>query len=72
MYIRIRAIASAKKESIIETGDNRYTIQVKEPKLRNLANNRIIEIFREMYPGKRMRIINGYNAPYKLLSIDEE
>ena len=71
MYIRVSVTPKAKKESVIETEDNRFTISVKEPAENNYANNRVLEIVKEYFPdAKRIRIINGHKSRTKLIDVD--
>ncbi|MEI6659953.1 MAG: DUF167 domain-containing protein [bacterium] len=72
MYIRVNAIAGAKKESIEKVGENCYDISVREPAERNLANARIRTLLaRELsFPEKFVRLISGHQSPHKIFSID--
>ena len=72
MYIKVRVIAGAKKEIITEESADHFKISVKEPAERNLANSRILEIFRAKFPGKNVQIINGHHSPSKLLVVDDD
>lgn len=71
MYIRVNAIAGAKKESVKEIGENRLEISVREPAERNMANKRIAELVAAHcgVPPKAVRLINGHRSPHKLFSI---
>jgi len=72
MYIKVKVLASAKKEKVENVGDNRYLISVKEPAERNLANTRICEIIASIYKinSKAIRIISGHQSPSKILSVN--
>ncbi|HAE36784.1 TPA: hypothetical protein DCX66_03545 [Candidatus Nomurabacteria bacterium] len=72
MYIKIKVQAGAKKEKIEKKKDNQYTISVKEPAERNLANARIREIIAYIYKVniKSVRIISGHQSQSKILSIN--
>ncbi|MBI2046473.1 MAG: DUF167 domain-containing protein [Parcubacteria group bacterium] len=74
MYIRVNAIAGAKKESVKEIGENRLEIAVREPAERNMANKRITELVAAYcgVPPKAARIINGHHSPHKMFSIHEK
>jgi len=61
-----------KAEEVKKISDDHYEISVKEPALRNMANERILEIIKNMYPGVLVRIINGHHSPSKLISVDIE
>ena len=71
MYIKVRVIAGAKREVVDQESADHFKVSVKEPAERNLANSRILEIFRMKFPGKNVQIINGYHSPSKLLAIDD-
>ena len=72
MYIKVRAIAGAKKEEIIEEKPQYYRISVREKAERNEANARIIFLIAQHYQVKEsdVRINNGHHSPSKLLSIN--
>lgn len=71
MYIRVSVTPKSKKETIIQTDENRFTISVKEPAQNNLANSRVIDMIKEYFPNaRRVRIINGHQSRTKLLDVD--
>jgi uncharacterized protein (TIGR00251 family) len=70
MYIKVRVTAGSKKEKIVRESDDHFDIAVKEPAERNLANSRILEIFRTKFPGKNVRLVSGHHSPSKILAID--
>ncbi len=71
MYIKVRVIAGAKKETIIRERHDHFEIFVKEKPERNMANTRIREIIAAQFnvPVAAVRIINGHQSPHKLLSV---
>lgn len=72
MYIKVKVTAGAKKEVISKKAENSYSISVKVPAERNLANARIREIIASIYGIniKSVRIISGHQSPSKILSIN--
>ena len=70
MYIKIRVKVDSKKEIVTKVNEDHFEISLKEKAERNMANNRILEIFREMYPNKPIRIISGHTSPSKIISVD--
>ena len=70
MYIHVKVISDAKEEKIEKKSDTQFVISVKEEAKRNIANYRIIEIFRDIYKTGKVRIINGHHSTSKLLSVD--
>lgn len=73
MYLHIKVIPDSKKEEVLFEKENYLKISVKEPRERNLANGRVLELLREYYPtAKQIRIINGHTSHSKLVSVDVE
>ena len=69
MYIKVRVITEAKKESVTQISADHFKVSVKEPAEQNRANRRIIDIFREHYPDTSIRIVSGHHSPSKILAI---
>ena len=74
MYIKVRVIAGAPKEEIIEESADHFKIKVKEPAKQNLANARIRQIIASRFHVSlpKVRIVNGHHSPSKLLIVDSE
>lgn len=70
MLIKIHVTTEAKNESVIKLADDRYDIAVREPAEDNLANERILELVRHLYPETRIRLVSGHHASAKIISID--
>lgn len=71
MYIRVLVKAGSKKELVTKVHDTEYQMSLREPAERNLANKRVIEIMRALYPNtKVIRIISGHRSPQKMVSVD--
>lgn len=73
MYIRVVVYPSAKKEEVINTGEQRFEIKVKEQALRNLANTRVIELLALHYQinPKLVRIVSGHHSSRKIFSLPD-
>lgn len=73
MYVRVVVYPGVKKEVVVQTGDNRYEIRVKEPAERNLANSRVIEIIAGIYEvnSKMIRVLSGHHTSRKILSLPD-
>ena len=69
MYIKVRVVADAPKEVIQTNEDGIIEMYLREPAERNLANKRVLEIIRNMYPGKLLRMIKGHHAPSKTIEL---
>ncbi len=74
MYIRVNAIAGAKKEKVTRLSADRYDICVREPAERNLANGRIRELLAKdlELPQGAVRLISGHRSPHKIFSVTEK
>lgn len=73
MYIRVRVLAEAKKESVKKLTEDSFVVAVKAPAEQNLANRRVLELIAEYFSilPKQIRIISGHHAPGKILSIPD-
>ncbi|HAS80938.1 MAG: hypothetical protein UR25_C0001G0038 [Candidatus Nomurabacteria bacterium GW2011_GWE1_32_28] len=73
MYIRVKVNPSAKKEIFKQINEDHFEISVKEKAERNLANDRIVEIFSNHFNvfKNKVRIVNGHRSSTKLLIIDK-
>ena len=70
MYIHVKVTAGAREEKIQKKSDTQYLVWVEEDAERNMANKRIVEIFRKIFDTGKVRIINRHHSPSKLISID--
>lgn len=72
MYIKVKVLASAKKEEIKKKSDTNYFISVKEKAERNMANKRVCEIMASLFgvTTKSVRIVNGHQSPSKMFLIN--
>lgn len=71
MYIRVRVIPKAKKETIKKINEQTFEITVKEPAERNLANNRIKELLAIEFglESKSIRIVSGHHSATKIFDV---
>lgn len=74
MYIRVRVVAGAKKESFEQVSEDSFLISVKDPAEQNLANRRVLELMAGHFDvnPKQVRIISGHHSPGKILSVPDE
>lgn len=72
MYIRVFVTPGAKRDVITKEGPDSYTVSVRVPAERNLANERMRELVAEEFkvPIGKVRIINGHHRPGKILSVE--
>ena len=72
MYIKIRVTPDAKVEKFAQKTKDHFTISVREPAERNLANGRVLELVARHFklPVGKVRIISGHHSPSKILNVD--
>lgn len=70
MYLKLKVIPDSKQEKVEQLKDDEYRIWVKAPAEHGLANDRVLEIVREMHPNKRVRLVSGHTSPSKIVSVD--
>lgn len=72
MYVKVRVTPDAKREKVLEISSDALAIQVKEPKERNEANDRVKAIVAEYYHvlPRQVKMLSGFRSPNKLFSID--
>ncbi|MFZ2303531.1 MAG: DUF167 domain-containing protein [Minisyncoccia bacterium] len=73
MYIRVRVLAGAKRESFEQLAGDSFLVSVKEPAEQNLANKRVLELVAAHFglSSKQIRIISGHHSSGKMLSIPD-
>ena len=69
MYIKVRVVTDAPKEVIQKTEDDLIEMYIREPAERNLANRKVLEIIRAMYPNESVRLIKGHHSPSKIIEV---
>lgn len=74
MYIKVRVTPDAKKETFTEDSPDHFTVSVKEPAERNLANKRVMELMARHFriPLGKVRIISGHHSHGKILNVEIE
>lgn len=69
MYLKIKVTVDSKAERVEKISDEEWKVWTKKPAERNLANERVLELVREEYPGEPVRIVSGHHSPSKIVSI---
>jgi len=71
MYIKIHAVADAKREVVKKIAADTYEIHVREPKERNAANARIREVLADTLgvPLGKIKIVTGHRSKRKIFMI---
>jgi uncharacterized protein YggU (UPF0235/DUF167 family) len=70
MYIKVKVRTEAKEEKIEKVKEDTFHVSLKEKAKNNKANERLLEIFRSLYPNRDIRLVAGHHSPSKILSID--
>lgn len=72
MYVRVRVTPSAKKESVKQVSETEFTISVREPAERNLANTRVQELLALALsiPAKQVRMVSGHRSQVKMFTVE--
>ncbi len=73
MFIRVKAYPQAKKEKLIQKGENHFEIYVKEKAERNQVNKKIQEILAKHFQKKenQIHIISGHKRSSKIIELRE-
>ena len=69
MLIKVRVTADARAEKVVRKSDDHFLVSVKEPAERNMANKRVLQIFRGLYPKKSVKLVKGHQSPAKIVEV---
>lgn len=69
MLIKVRVTAGARAEKIVRKSDDHFVVSVKQEAERNMANERVLDIFRKMHPDRAVRLVKGHQSQSKILEI---
>jgi uncharacterized protein YggU (UPF0235/DUF167 family) len=72
-FLRVHVVPSSKREIVIDRGEGKYDIAVRQPAARNLANARVRELVAGMYKVSigKVRIYTGHHSPGKIVIVDD-
>jgi uncharacterized protein YggU (UPF0235/DUF167 family) len=72
MYIHVKVIAGAKKESFKKVSETQFAVSVREKAERNMANHRVIELIARQFhtPTNSVRLLSGHRSPAKVFAVD--
>lgn len=74
MYVEVQVTPGGRKERVTKTRENAYTIVVREPAKRNMANKRVQAILATAFgvsEGK-VRLVAGHRGHKKIFDIELE
>jgi uncharacterized protein YggU (UPF0235/DUF167 family) len=69
VLIKVRVTADARAEKVVKKSDDLYVVSVREPAERNMANKRVIQLFRALYPKKSVKLVKGHRNPAKIVEV---
>jgi uncharacterized protein YggU (UPF0235/DUF167 family) len=69
MYIKIKVETDAHAEKVVRYADDHFLVSVKEPAERNMANRRVLQIFRGLYPRKSVKLVKGHQSLAKIVEV---
>ena len=74
MYLRVKVLPQAKRDSIKAIGPNRFEVNTKAPAERGLANEAVLGLLASHLnlPRTHFRIISGHHERSKLISVREK
>lgn len=72
MYVKVKVVPKAKKETVKKVNDTTFEMSVKEPAERNLANQRIREILAREYGVVigQVRMVTGHHSGSKIFNVE--
>ena len=69
MLIKVRVTPDARAEKVVKKADDLYVVSVREPAERGEANERVLQLLKKEYPGKRVKIVSGHLKGSKIVEI---
>ncbi|HEY9584125.1 MAG TPA: DUF167 domain-containing protein [Candidatus Paceibacterota bacterium] len=70
--IKVRVYPDSDKEKIQKNSDDFYSVYLREPAKKGMANRRLLEILRETVQPKpkRIKIASGHTSPSKIIEVE--
>lgn len=74
MYIKVSVRTDAKREFVIDEGNDKYVVGVAVPAERGMANKRTLELLRSHFGSSRkiINIASGHHSPHKIVSVEDK
>lgn len=69
MLIKVRVKVEAKKQLIMEVRFDSYSVHVVSSSERNAANKEMLEILKDYFKTKHIKIIKGHTTPHKIVDV---
>jgi uncharacterized protein YggU (UPF0235/DUF167 family) len=72
MYVKVKVDPGAKRERVVRENDNTFTMAVKEPAERNLANKRVRELLANAFGVtlQQVRLVTGHHSGSKIYEVE--
>ncbi len=72
MYVKVIVTPHVRREQVTKITDTEFHIEVREPRERNMANKRIIELIAREFgvSTTKVRILTGHRSQSKIVDVD--
>ena len=71
MLIKVKVETDSKFEKIKRISPEKYIISVREPAERGMANGKVIQLLKDLNPGKVVKIVSGHHRSSKIIEIGD-
>jgi uncharacterized protein YggU (UPF0235/DUF167 family) len=69
MLLKIKVKTGSRTEKVEKKAEDLYFVSIKEKAERNMANKRILEIMRSLYPNQSVKLVKGQRSPAKIIEV---
>jgi len=72
MYVHVQVVPDARKELVTKKSETEFSIAVKEPRERNLANKRVRELLASEFgvPLGKVVMLTGHRSTSKIFTVE--
>ncbi len=70
MFIRIEVIPESRNDSVVAEETDRFVVAVRAKAEQGQANRRVLELLRQQFRGKRIRLVSGHHSSHKIVSVE--
>jgi len=69
MLIKVKVKTKIKRPYFKELKEGEFEVGLKEKREQNLANKALVNLLKDKFPNKRIKIISGLKSPSKIIEI---
>lgn len=69
VWVKVKAFPGSKSEKIIREDENSFKMYIREPAERGLANERVLQILKDIYKTNNIRFLKGARSQNKIFEI---